>query len=209
MLGLALLLLSPLRAETQERVVQTVADFRRYTELHQKRVHLLAQEALRRRPERFPGVTPELLSRYIALHDRNKLTAEFLEPLFTLYGRTIPQLPEAERLRAQSLIDRFNAADQADARALFEAHPEFERVRGALELLEKIADLVDRGSSPLSPEEFGRELEPASRFFKSPDPEDLRLMRELERDYARLTTGTHLRRPEASCLTRSLRAAIN
>ena len=205
---LALALTLPFGGHAQERVVQTVSDFRQYTELHRARVHLLAREALRREPQRFATVTPELLDRYIALHDRNKLTPEFLEPLFGLYGRNVAQMSESEAAQARGLIDRFNAADAEEVRGFFEKHPEARLAQEQLQLLEKIADFVDRGSSPLSPEEFGRPMLPASRFFKPTDPRDLQLMQELEREYPQLTSGHHWRRPELPCLSRGIRSAL-
>jgi hypothetical protein len=118
-------------------------------------------------------------------------------------------MSEAEGAQARALIDRFNAADAEDVRAFFERYPEARGAQEPLQLLEKIADLVDRGSSPLSPEEFGRPMLPASRFFKAPQPSDLELMQELERDYSKLTSGRHLRRPELPCLTREVHSLVN
>ncbi len=185
--------------------MQTVSDFRRYTEFHQERVRILAHEALRRYPERFSHVSAELLNRYLALHDRNKLAPTFLEPLFSLYGQSVSQMSEAEQKRARTLIESFNAADAKDVSDFFERNPESRGAKEQLEKLEKIADLVDRGSSPLSSEEFGRAMQPASRFFQSPEPRDLQLLQELERDYAALTRGRHLSVPKLPCVTKALR----
>jgi hypothetical protein len=182
--------------------VNSLEEFYEHTRLHRVRVKLLGMELLRTHPELFRGISPEELRIVLEAHDRAKVSSAahgpsgrpFYEELYRSYGKKAPDplvnsLNQAdekyavEALKHAGLWDnpRMSSAERMRRRAL----------RTRIKMIEKIADLVDRGKSPVTSEEFGRAMRPASTFLNN--PEEVRLARELERNYSRLTVNLDYR----------------
>ncbi len=69
----------------------------------------------------------------------------------------------------------------------FKTHHLNEEQRRLLGIIEKIADQVDRGESPVSAEEFNKRMTPASQWLKN--EEEIRMARALEEGYTEFVRG--------------------
>lgn len=167
------------------RYVNSVDDFKLHTRAHVQRVERIGLELLRRFPDEFRGVDPKRLSVYLRIHDRAK--DEMSARLYRFYGRPGHALSPQEKAEFRSTVDELNLKDGQYVDEFLGQ----ERLGTALKFrrIEKIADSVDRALSPVSREEFGREMEPASRFLKG--EADARLARYMETPgvYERIVAG--------------------
>lgn len=177
--------------------VNSVEDFYEHTRLHVERVKALGLELFRTHPEMFKGLSEEQVRIALAAHDRAKLSPRamssqgkpFYEELFEKY-RSKPDLQiiqelnshdekfmdDAYRLSGLGDNPQMTAAERARRKAL----------REQLKKIERLADYVDRGSSYVTAEEFGRPMKPASYFLT--DPDEKRLAKELEGKYQKITS---------------------
>ncbi len=182
--------------------VNSMEEFYEHTRLHKERVKLLGMELFRTHPELFKGLTSSQVRIVLEAHDRAKGSSgaigpsgkPFYQELYQNYGKEAPY----------PLVNSLNQADneyllQALKHAGLDDNPQMtqtERIRrrvlrSQLKRIEKIADFVDRGKSPVSVEEFGRPMKLASTFLTK--TEDAKLARELERNYSRLTVNLDYR----------------
>lgn len=180
--------------------LRTLEDFHRHTELHIKRVQTLAAQLHRAYPEHFPDLDAQLVHEFMQLHDAAKIS-EFnnrppmLESLFQhIQNDGANMLPIITELNARDFEKRYrwfiekklltpNGLPTAEAQQLL--------------TLENISDLVDRGMNEVSPEEFGREMRPASELLN--DPKEARLAEFLERNYRAFTQSLRFVRSGGSC----------
>lgn len=179
------------RAFSQE--ISTSGDFLNYTKLHIQRVQKLGQELKGQFPKQFGDLDKALLDKFLALHDQSKLSSNTLDALYKFYGRSLGALTGAEKDKLIQIREKLNKKD-------LETRMEFLKQKGLVDgsgrvsmqgkkllYLEKIVDLVDRGSSLESSKEFGRAVSAASKFLKSPMAK--KMAQGLEAVYSDVTQG--------------------
>jgi hypothetical protein len=172
----------------KRKYVNSLRDFVIQIESHRQEVAALALIVRRQNPV-FWTVPEELLRMKVLRHDQAKLSLpdgsitnslapqEELEKslaalLYKRYGEHFEALTNEERTEAFTLRDVVNARDDAFDREFFEEHGMIEADgsynQKALDILEmeKTADQVHRAFSPVSPEEFAKEMQPASLYMK-------------------------------------------
>ena len=194
-----LVLYEPISAFSRREYVNNLVDFYHHTSLHKKRVVALALAALDKFPQEFPGLEKQIVMRVLGRHDDAKIDPAirdvdgkpFYQKLFKHFGAKPPR----------ELIDRLNQADEKimqtalgeegllpnpkDNKALLARKAQ--QVESLLKL-EKLADHVDRGMSPVSAEEFGREMWKKSAEAKKASDKGLQKMaRFLEIQYKKIT----------------------
>lgn len=157
--------------DCQTALMDSLEAFRAHTESHIRRVQILGIEVLRAFPERFPGVEPQLLAEFLALHDQSKVnqTGPFLEQ-FGLQDRPRPIIQDLfERMNhwqedpvaSRRLVDELNAVDRKIAQNFLARHHLLQSDGSADAVgkhylrIEKIADVVDTVLSIARGEEFG------------------------------------------------------
>jgi len=168
---------------------------------------------VKRLQDKLEKIDRVLLQKYLKLHDQSKVNAtpEFLahygfrpdepkiiERLYGIYGKNRDNMRSDEVIRSKTLIDKINAIDRQIGYEFFSAHDMIDS-RGnssfmarIMMMVEKIADGVDRGMSPVSPEEFNRTMKLASEFLT--DPEEIHLSLYLENRYPTMFEGRALRK---------------
>lgn len=177
--------------------VNSVEDFYEHTRLHIERVQVLGSELLRSYPELFSGLTPEQVRYSLAMHDRAKLSPmalssngrPFYLELYEKY-RDKPDMKIIHELNAKDekwMNDAYRLVGLDDNPSMSQQERARRSVlREKLKRIERIADLVDRGQSPVATEEFGRPMKAASLYFDN--EQDRRIARELEGRYKKLTS---------------------
>lgn len=197
--------------------------FLTHTESHIERVKRLGIELYRRYPVAFSHVDEKTLTQYLSLHDRSKTLGAFSKNsiasrLYRYYGKDLKVMSAADQQEFQKLIDALNESDAQVSKEFFGRHrllnAEGEFTSGALEMMkiEKIADMVDRAQSPVSIEEFGKQMTPASEWLSN--PLESRMASSIERGsvYNKLVAGAtfeeHLARQQSyTCIQRRMRFA--
>lgn len=164
-------------ATPRRRYVNSSNDFKIHTESHIARVKRLGMELRRARPEELGDVPETMIEEFLGLHDQAKINPglapgrarPYLLELYDVYGK---KLNPDELKGTRRIIDAINDIDQRVAMDFFKKNGLLDSTgkpgpiaRKLLEI-EKAADLADRGMSPVATEEFGRPMEPASRFFE-------------------------------------------
>ncbi|MBL6990889.1 MAG: hypothetical protein ISR65_13980 [Bacteriovoracaceae bacterium] len=169
------------------RFVRSPIEYRLYNFTHilrAARVGLM----IRNQFDQFADVNYRILEEFLLLHDQSKINKSpnfsqryslamgdesISSKLFQNYGVDFSGIPTAWQDETKNLVGELNAVDKAVAVDFFrqkgllgpkENIEDNPLVRKYL-LIEKIADLVDRGQSPITPEEFGRPMLPAHTFF--------------------------------------------
>lgn len=187
--------------------VTSVEDFYRHTSLHRKRVKALGMELLRQNPEVFSGVRPEQLRIALDAHDMGKISpnAKYVDgrPFYKVlfqegYGKQINrdvvnQLNNHDQRYMQEAFKKAGLAKSPDHTSAHRAR--VQDIRHKIARIEKIADLVDRGMSPVAQEEFGRPMQRAGVFLDN--PQDRQLARSLETNYQNIIDGLEYKRPDA------------
>ncbi len=173
--------------------IRTSVDFSKYTQLHIQRVQRLGLELKKQYPNHFGDLDDKILQRFLNLHDQSKLKPEILKDLSQFYGRSMDSLTSTEKIHFTRLKDALNKQD-FEIRLNFLKQNGLMGAEGKISIrgrkilyLEKVADLVDRGSSFGSPIEFGRPMNPASSYLKSPISK--KMAQALESMYPKLTEG--------------------
>ena len=159
--------------------VKSLEEFYEHTRLHRARVKDLGMELFKSHPELFEGLTATQVQNVLEAHDLAKVNASsglngkpFYRILYENYGNKIDR----------KIIDELNAADKRYMQKALRVNGiDSPELTDKMARIEKIADAVDRGMSPVSTEEFGRSMSRASQFYN--DPEDVRLALELESKY--------------------------
>lgn len=186
----------------QRTYVNSLEEFFEHTRLHRERVKLLGMELFRTHPELFRGLSATQVRIVLEAHDRAKVSSgvtgpggkPFYQELYRQYGQKAPEslvngLNQADEKQMQLALKHAGLADNPHMTAVERSRRRALRMQ--LKMIEKIADQVDRGMSPVSAEEFGRPMKRASEFLLN--PQEVRLARELERNYSRLTLNLDYR----------------
>ncbi len=158
-------------------------EYRIAVTLHQVGVKSLAFKLLEGHPQAFPNIADkyELVESFLDLHDQAKLDPKYFWDLLRYYGVNINQLIGEQKQKARSLIQSVNLKDSINAQMFFVVHGlvddygNLNKIAEELKKLERISDLVDRGSSAVASREFGRSLAKASEFLSEPDEVELAL----------------------------------
>jgi len=165
--------------------------------------------------EEFPSVKKKNLRSFLHFHDQAKIRYDpsflayyghssrnkiIIERVFEFYGINIDQLildnpiegPKYKNKLFATIKD-LNALDENVGKVilkklnLFSNHGQLSTEAIEIMRIEKIVDLVDRGMSKISPEEFAKSnMIPASKYLK--DPKDQKMARYLESQYDRLVS---------------------
>lgn len=173
--------------------IKTSAEFSEYAQLHIQRVQHLGQELKKLYPKHFRGLDDEVVNEFLSLHDKAKLSPETLKSLSRFYGRSIESLTSAEKVEFLQLKKSLNAKDFEirlnflKQKGLADAQGKISFYGKKLFYIEKIADLVDRGSAVGTAQEFGKVMTPASTYMKSPLSKEM--AQSLESAYSRVTKG--------------------
>lgn len=185
--------------------VQTLEDFETHTILHIQRVQKLGLELYRSFSDDFTGVTEKLLSEFLSLHDCAKIKGvkqqnRALHELYPFYGANAESKDEFRKI-----VSKMNEEETAIQIDFFRASGLLEKKTGQttfeaqqLLLIEKVADLVDRGMNEVSEEEFGRSMRLASELFE--EIQNQVYARHLEVNYQEITESLWLSRLKASPL---------
>lgn len=174
------------QTETTDRLVNSVEEFYEHTQKHRARVKALGLELFKSQPTLFEGLNQWQVEQALAAHDQAKVRASSLAP----DGRPFYQVLYKEGYGKKmdlTIVNALNANDKAIMSVTQEKigignNPD---LQAKITRIEKIADLVDRGLSPVSTEEFGRPMEKASSFLS--DIEDRKLAEFLEHKYQTVT----------------------
>ncbi|MBX3020650.1 MAG: hypothetical protein KF799_03145 [Bdellovibrionales bacterium] len=170
--------------------VRSSTDFQAAIVRHISRVEALGIALFEQFPAEFRGLNSVIISRYLKLHDSSKTEPKLLRQLYTYYGMSLDEQCPSEKAAMLAVIREHNAREREISQAFFAAEglldPQGHPLPAAkrLVLVERIADLVDRGQDPKVAEEFNRPMQPASQFL---DKEKHRHMaRYLEENYTHL-----------------------
>ena len=177
-----------------KRYVISGRDFLRHTKLHIKRVRELGLYLVNNYPERFDHLSVELAEKFLSLHDQSKVNfkyspqAPIYQRLYRFYGINDQYLDEFEHRERGLLINELNGIDHMVSNNFFRDFNLVSKGETARQLLEleKIADYVDRGMSPVSREEFAKKMVPGSDYFTGSDHQ---MASELEKNYSDLVKG--------------------
>lgn len=183
--------------------VETPAEYILATQIHVKRVGLLAQELLRRHPALFSRVEPPVLAEFASVHDAAKIATDpaFLaehnleRPLADELTPHWGLLLKISRDAPNPLVEKVNRVDHAVESAFFDSRGIAPELATHYRLIVEVADKVDRGMSPLSRyEEMGKTAVPVGEYLKtSSNPRDqlvASLAQGLEADYEKLIPPT-------------------
>lgn len=196
------------------RFVQSYDEYRLYNFTHILRVTRLGLALLQKyQTERFEDVDSKILEEFLLLHDQSKLnfSENFLarhqlqaqesvaSQLYNNYGVDFSTIPDDWKKESGDLVKQLNRVDEEVATSFFrrkgllgkdESMADNTLVQKYLQL-EKIADLVDRGGSPATTEEFGRAMLPAHTFFVKvlKDFESAAYAAVLEHNYSEIVAG--------------------
>ncbi|MBL6990783.1 MAG: hypothetical protein ISR65_13440 [Bacteriovoracaceae bacterium] len=171
------------------RFVRNYDEYRLYNFTHILRVTRLGAALLKGDAAvKFWDIDQKILEEFLLLHDQSKINGSdaFLNrhalqeesesitsKLYQNYGIDFAAIPDDWKKETGTLVKHLNEID-------LEVAADFFRKKGILGQnediakntlvqkylqIEKIADLVDRGSSPVTQEEFGRAMIPAHTFF--------------------------------------------
>lgn len=177
---------------TQGRLINSLEGFYDHTEKHRARVKILGRELYKTHPHLFEGLQEFQLEQILNAHDEAKVNPKiragdgrpFYEVLYDDFGKKIND----------AIVENLNINDK---KYMMEIRDSL-GLRNKPDLLtkvwriERVADLVDRGMSPATAEEFGRPMQKASSFISN--LEDRELARFLENRYATLTKDLQFRR---------------
>lgn len=154
----------------------TVEEFKKFTQMHQRRVHNLGQYLFHEFKSQFNHVNFDLVSEFLALHDQAKTSTntdgiQQIELLYQFFGVNKSELPENEKFQILSTINHINYLDAQKAlqffneKNLIKSNGELSASAESLLLIEKISDMVDRGLCKTAATEFNRKLTPASQIL--------------------------------------------
>ncbi|EPZ49517.1 hypothetical protein M902_0773 [Bacteriovorax sp. BAL6_X] len=164
------------------KYVNDAFDFYQHMQAHKKRVVEMGMRLLNDYPDEFKDVDPQILRSVLSVHDNAKIKTSsryngrpFYEVLYEEgYGKKLDR----------KIVDALNAQDEEFVEKVFDRYNLDKSSREQILRIEKIADFVDRGMSPVAPEEFGRKTTLASQsdFFLK-DKVDRDLAKHLEDNY--------------------------
>jgi len=155
--------------------VRTQSGLRIHNRAHIQRVRKLTLALYDRFAGELPGVDRKLLEEFAALHDYEKNNRSILrkgmEPVDrSLWKKYHQILPAGGR----QVVDDLNGLDENVLRTFFKKHGmltpggELTELAKTYKDLTEISDFVDRGLSPVSAEEFNKEMKLGSQWLKDP-----------------------------------------
>jgi hypothetical protein len=179
------MLISPLFAQSDAGFVSNVEEFYEHTSLHRERVKKLGVELFKTHPELFAGLNLEQVTGVLEAHDLAKASSASIAPDGRPFYRTLYADGYGKKLD-RTIVDALNLKDKEfmEQALKFYGLDKDPELLAKISRIEKIADFVDRGMSPVSVEEFGRAMDKASDFMNSED--DKILARELEQRYEKV-----------------------
>ena len=212
----------------ERRFVKNSSDLQVHFSTHIERVARLGVALYQAHRELLPGVTHDEVKDFLSVHDRTKVddSAEFrrqfwvesggpsfIDKLYLLYGKGYAFVADPANGQAKQVIDQLNATDKRVAMDYFRRHDLLdatgepnERAKFLLRI-ERIADVVDRNTDPVTMEEFNiQKQRPLSDFVR--DPADLALAIELKQKYQSTVRGAEFLRGPHSALHPCKEAAL-
>ncbi|MEN0059879.1 MAG: hypothetical protein AAGB31_13655 [Bdellovibrio sp.] len=156
-----LLFISAFKVEAYTYVSQ-LSHFRLHITLHKMRVMRIGMHLAQ---THFPEVSLAEVRNFLELHDNSKMDEANAERLFRFYGKR-PQNAEEERL-LKAIVEHIDQVDDRIREEYLNARPLDPDTKEKLFIIEKVADLVDRGLDPVASEEFGHRLKVASEYMKA------------------------------------------
>ncbi|MBL6988599.1 MAG: hypothetical protein ISR65_02430 [Bacteriovoracaceae bacterium] len=196
------------RDDIEGSKAQDIMSFQREIELHIIRVEFLGMELAKLHPGIFWGIDKKKLRKFLRIHDRQKIEPPdievitlnprdyrfFLLDLWNMRGKNMKDFSGEEYNYNRRVIDDLNYADREKALTFFIEHKMVHAGSNQLTdaankflLIEKIADVVDRGMYQDARAEFGKKMLPASEFLK--DDFDRKLAKSLEEHYHEIING--------------------
>lgn len=156
----------------------SLAEFKHATLSHQKRVFQLGLVLFDQFTADFSNVQSHQVSGFLKIHDYAKTEilsdgTEQIGLLYQFYGMNKTDLQDQERFKFLSAINHINYLDSQYALQFFQSQQlinssgEFSSAAHELLLIEKIADLVDRGENQMSSDEFNKKLKKASAIIEN------------------------------------------
>jgi hypothetical protein len=175
--------------------IPSLLDFKAATEEHQNRVLILGKALYQNFSNHFVELNIDIVSNFLKLHDYSKTSilpdgTNQIESLYQFYGVNKSDLPEAEKFKILSTINYINYLDSQKALVFFSETKliskdgELTDAAHNLMLIERIADMVDRGEHASSTQEFNRKMAPASEILEN--EKWANYARYLEKNYAEL-----------------------
>ena len=170
-------------ATSQRGYVHSLDEYVIYMESHIQRQVIIGMDIQKRFTE-FGDVDPKILEQYLSLHDQSKIKGwekqgSLARRLYHFYGRVPTLSPEEIPAYKKSVADLNESDDRVSGEFLAKL-PSAIAIK--LKRIEKIADQIDRVMSPVSPEEWGRFMSPASLDLTwMPDPKDRKIALYYER----------------------------
>lgn len=176
--------------------------FQREIEFHIIRVEYLGLELVRLHPKRFGDLDKKRLRMFLKLHDRQKIEPPrlnsrstnpndfrfFLLDLWNIRGKSLKDFEGDEYTYNRNVIDKLNESDHNKAMTFFinngMVQPHGQHLTSSAKsffLVEKVADVVDRGMHQNTGKEFGKKMLLASEFLT--DDLERELARSLEEHY--------------------------
>lgn len=184
--------------------VNDALDFHEHMSKHKKRIVDLGVKLLERYPERFKEIDKETLKIVLEAHDNAKVTPSsqyngrpFYKVLFEEgYGRKLNReiVDSLNDVDGKWTEDAFKKAGLSLEGLTGKRKQNVLKKRKLILKIEKIADFVDRGMSPVTKEEFGRKVVKASdsKFFLK-NKKDRLAAEFLEQNYNEFTKGHEYR----------------
>ena len=134
------------------------AEFVELMEKHRARLVTLALMTSSAHRDEFGAISPELIERYLRLHDMPKVQSlqvlktygyerekSIAEQLAEVYGSNIRDMGANDRLALQTTIDSLNFIEKTQKQALFDQEHLTDQQKHQLERLERIVDVTDTG----------------------------------------------------------------
>ncbi|WP_412470243.1 MULTISPECIES: hypothetical protein [unclassified Halobacteriovorax] len=175
------------------KYVNDALDFYQHMQAHKKRVVEMGMRLLKEFPDEFKGLDENILKSVLSVHDNAKVRTTsryngrpFYEVLYNEgYGKKLDR----------KIVDALNNQDEKFVKEVFDQFNLNDSTREKILRIEKIADFVDRGMSPVATEEFGRKTTLASQsdFFLK-DKMDRNLAKYLEDNYQDINKDLHYKK---------------
>ncbi len=168
----------------QKSYVNSIEDFRCHIEAHKHRVYLLGMYLLNDYPNLKKMIIEMGIEDFLKLHDNAKQNKQTLVSLYSFYGenyRSLEMKSKDDFERFKNLISNINKYDDK-IRADFFYKENFKdqkysynkEVIEFFEMIESIADLVDRGMDVVASEEFGEKMKLYSEYIYPDSPEKIK-----------------------------------
>ena len=196
-----------------KKLVRNYMEYRLANFTHVLRVARLGRRLLKEQRDKFENVDPRILEEFLLLHSQSRVNTsqEFINrhgigqreslssKLYQNYSIDFQNLSSGLTRENKTLIEQLARIDREVVIAFFRKKGllgKKERIEDNALVktylhIQQIADLVDKGGSPVSEEEFGRKILPAHAFFARilNDSESASLAAILEHNYEQIVGG--------------------